>query len=98
MKFSGHPWQLSLIPATALGAWFYYNKNYTAKGLVLGSLMFGFTILLDAFITVPLFVTPKGGSHIEFFTDPVFWIIGLEYVGLIVLYSQRYARKKQAFI
>ena len=80
---------LSLIPATVLGAGFYYKKGYQTKGLFLGTYMFGVTILLDACITVPVFIIPEGGDHLAFFTDPVFWLIGLEYIALIVLYAQR---------
>lgn len=79
---------LALIPATALGARFYYKKNYRTKGLKLGTYMFGIAILLDACITVPLFIIPEGGNHLAFFREPVFWLIGLEYISLIALYAQ----------
>jgi len=85
---------LALIPATALGAGIYYRKGYRTKGWVLGTYMFGLTILLDAGITVPVFIIPEGGNHLAFFTDPVFWLIGLEYIGLIALYSQKRGKSR----
>lgn len=78
---------LVLIPATALGARFYYKKDYQTNGLVLGTFMFGLAILLDACITVPVFILPEGGNYITFFGDPVFWLIGVEYISLIALYG-----------
>ena len=77
---------VALIPVTVLGARFFYKKGFRTNGLVLGTYMFGLTILLDACITVPLFIFPEGGNHFTFFGDPVFWLIGLEYIVLIALY------------
>lgn len=79
---------LALIPATAIGAHFYYKKGLRTKGLLLGTFMFGITILLDAAITVPVFILPVGGSYHDFFLDPIFWLIGLEYIALISFYCQ----------
>ena len=87
---------LTIIPATALGAGFYYKNGFHTNGLVLGSCMFGITILLDACITVPVFIVPAGGDHLSFFSDPVFWLIGLEYIGLIVLYAQTIGKMKHS--
>jgi len=86
----------TLIPATALGANFYFRKGFRTNGLKLGAYMFGVTILLDALITVPVFIIPEGGNHATFFGDPVFWLIGLEYIGLIAMYSQLLEKVKPA--
>lgn len=86
---------LALIPATALGAGYYFKKGYRTNGRVLGTYMFGATILLDACITVPVFIIPDGGNHATFFGDPMFWLIGVEYIGLIMLYAQIRARMRQ---
>ena len=83
---------VALIPATALGAVYYYRMGLQTNGLVLAAYMFGVTILLDACITVPVFIFPEGGNHATFFGDTVFWLIGLEYIGLIVLYAQMKGR------
>ena len=77
---------IALIPATILGAHFYYRRGYKTNGLLLGSFMFLITILLDACITVPVFIIPNGGSHLTFFGELEFWLIGLEYITLISIY------------
>ena len=71
---------LTIIPASLFGASIYYRKGHHTNGFVLGAFMFVITMLLDAVITVPLFVIPNGGSHFTFFTDPGFWLIALEYI------------------
>ena len=71
---------IAIIPAAMLGARFYYRKGHETNGFVLGAAMFFMTMILDALITVPLFVIPAGGDHISFFTDPGFWLIGVEYI------------------
>lgn len=83
-------WALSfiLIPAAALGAHIYYRKGYQTNGFVLGLCMFIVTILLDAVITVPLFIMPYGGNYISFFIDPVFWLIAVEYISVVAAYWQ----------
>ena len=50
--------------------------------------MFLGAMILDAIITVPLFIIPNGGSHLSFFGDPGFWLIGLEYVSVVAVYWQ----------
>lgn len=81
-------WVLSiaLIPATVLGAHLYFRRGYRTNGLLLGSFMFLVTILLDACITVPVFIIPNGGDHLSFFGDPGFWLIGLEYIMVVTAY------------
>ena len=79
---------ISIIPAAAFGAYLYYRKGHQTPGFVLGAAMFFGTMLLDALITVPVFIIPNGGSHLEFFTDPGFWLIGVEYVAVVAVYWQ----------
>ena len=81
-------WVLSiaLIPATILGARFYYQKGGYTNGFLVGTYMFLVTIGLDACITVPVFILPAGGSHLSFFGDPGFWLIGLEYIAVVAAY------------
>ena len=76
----------AIIPAAAFGAHIYYRKGHQTHGLVLGMAMFFGTMILDALITVPIFIMPNGGNHIDFFTDPGFWLIGLEYVAVVAIY------------
>lgn len=77
---------LAVIPTALLGAFIYYKSGYQTHGLRLGTFMFIIAMILDAIITVPLFIMPAGGNHLTFFTDPGFWIIALLYVGSVTLY------------
>lgn len=79
---------IAIIPAAFLGAHIYYKREHTTSGFVLGFAMFLGAIILDAIITVPVFIMPNGGSHLSFFRDPGFWLIGLEYMTVIVAYWQ----------
>ena len=79
---------LALIPAALLGAHIYYRKGHKTNGFLLGATMFLITIFLDAAITVPVFIMPYGGTHMSFFTDPGFWLIGVEYVSVVAAYWQ----------
>lgn len=76
-----------IIPAATLGAWFYYQKEHKTNGFLLGAVMFLVTIVLDACITVPIFIIPFGGNHVTFFSDPSFWLIGVEYICVVAVYS-----------
>jgi len=82
-----------LIPAALIGANYYYKKGLSTNGFLLGGFMFLLTILLDAGVTVPLFIIPAGGSHLAFFSDPGFWMIGVIYVSVIGIYGFWRTRK-----
>ena len=77
---------IAIIPAAMLGARFYYRQGHKTNGFVLGASMFTIAMILDALITVPVFIIPAGGNHISFFTDPGFWMIGMEYILAVVVY------------
>lgn len=77
---------IAIIPAAFLGAHLYYRRGNATNGLVLGSTMFLSAMVLDAIITVPVFIVPNGGSHLTFFGDPGFWLIALEYAAVVALY------------
>ena len=77
---------IAIIPAASLGTHIYYQKSQGTHGFVLGSAMFLGAIILDATITVPIFIIPNGGNHLSFFGDPGFWLIGLEYISVVVAY------------
>ena len=65
----------------------YYYQHAAAKGVVLGLFMFTVAGSLDAIITVPLLIMPAGGSYQSFYGDPGFWVIGVEYLAAVTLYS-----------
>ena len=77
---------VAIIPAALLGAYIYYNKGYQTNGFLLGAFLFFIAMILDALITVPLFIMPSGGNHLTFFSDPSFWLITVEYMMTIVIY------------
>ncbi|TDK47979.1 DUF5367 family protein [Algoriphagus formosus] len=87
---------LALIPAILIGVHFYYRKSNRTNWLSLGGFMFFITILLDAIVTVPLFIIPAGGSHLSFFGDPGFWILGIEYMLVVGLANFLFGKNELA--
>lgn len=75
-----------VMPLVWLGCHFYYRKDKSTHGFKVGQVLLITAAILDALITVPLFVIPQGGSHFTFFTDPGFWIIATEMIAIAVLY------------
>ena len=79
---------IAMIPAAYFGAYLYYRRGHTTSGYKVGLVMFLGAIILDAIITVPVFVIPNGGDHLSFFGDPHFWLIGFEYMTVVAAYWQ----------
>ncbi|MGD1947934.1 MAG: DUF5367 family protein [Croceivirga sp.] len=77
---------IAVLPLVWLGAKHYYKRDAHTPGYWVGLVFFLVAGLLDAMITVPLFIIPHGGSHYEFFTDLGFWLIGLEFITIATLY------------
>lgn len=77
---------ISLIPSVIFGTHYYYKKAKLINGFKLASTMFMVAILLDALITVPIFMMPIGINYIDFFIDPGFWLIAAEYIITVLLY------------
>tara|TARA_R110002049_G_scaffold72618_1_gene187996 strand:- start:281 stop:682 length:402 start_codon:yes stop_codon:yes gene_type:complete len=73
-------------PLVWLGCTFFYKKDNQTHGYLVGQTMLLTAAALDAFITVPFFVIPEGGSHYSFFTSMGFWIIAAEFLLVAVLY------------
>ncbi len=78
---------IAIVPAAILGARFYYRNLSEANGFSLGIIMFLGAMILDAIITVPLFIIPAGGNHISFFSDPGFWMIAVIYIMTVGIYG-----------
>ncbi|MCR9080779.1 MAG: DUF5367 family protein [Cyclobacteriaceae bacterium] len=76
---------VALVPAVFMGVYIYYRRNPRINWMILGGYMFFLTMILDAMITVPLFIIPAGGNHLSFFGDPGFWVLGVEYLVLVGL-------------
>ncbi|MFD0760896.1 DUF5367 family protein [Lutibacter aestuarii] len=77
---------ISVIPLVWFGAKQYYKKETNTHGYWVGQTFFLTATVLDALITVPVFIIPNGGSYHQFFTDVGFWFIGLEFLAITVLY------------
>lgn len=71
---------IGVVPLVWFGSKLYYRKNNTTKGYWLGLVFFSIAAVLDALVTVPLFIEPYGGSYYSFFTAIGFWLIGMEFV------------------
>jgi hypothetical protein len=76
-----------VIPLVWLGSKQYYKKDNKTHGMWVGITFFGVAAILDALITVPLLVVPKGGNHYIFFSDPGFWLIGGVFITTAILYA-----------
>ena len=77
---------IAVMPLVWIGCKFYYKKDSQTHGYLVGQTLLLTAVALDALITVPFFVIPKGGSHYSFFTDLDFWIIAIEFLLVATLY------------
>ena len=68
----------------------YYKKENKPNGLLLGITISATALLLDVFITVPIFEIPKGRSYLRFFSSPFLWLL----VSLTIVSVYFYWRKK----
>ncbi|MGI9533260.1 hypothetical protein [Lutimonas sp.] len=82
---------LAIIPSACIGTYLFYKKSYV-KPSVLALTFITVAIILDALITVPVFIIPYGGSYSTFFGDPMFYTIIVEYY-FIVLYFGNHLTK-----
>ena len=77
---------ITVMPLVWLGSKVYHKKDRTTRGYLVGLTFFMVAAVLDALITVPFLVIPNGGGYVEFFTEPGFWLIGLEFIATATLY------------
>lgn len=84
-----------VIPLVWIASSFYYKEDKKTHGILVGQTMLLTAIILDALITVPLFVIPNGGNHYSFFTSIGFWIIALEFpiIASLYWYVRVYSKK-----
>ena len=87
---------IGVVPLVWFGSKLYYRKNNTTKGYWLGLVFFLIAAVLDALVTVPLFIEPYGGSYYSFFTAIGFWLIGMEFVitATCYWYDEVYGKKE----
>ncbi|MFK2820137.1 DUF5367 family protein [Flavobacteriaceae sp. LMIT009] len=84
---------LGIIPCACLGTYCFYLKKYINPS-ALGLTFVVVATLLDLIITVPVFIIPNGGSYSEFFGDPMFYTIIVEFY-FIVFYFGNYLTNKK---
>lgn len=89
---------LMVIPLVWLGTKIYFLNGVNTKGYWVGLTFFLVAAALDALITVPYLVIPNGGSYIEFYTDPGFWLIGLLFIGVAAVYGYLKVKRTTEFI
>jgi len=77
---------IAVMPLAWFGTKQYYKKDSNTHGYWVGQTFFLTATVLDALITVPVFIIPNGGSYYQFFTDLGFWLIGFEFISITVLY------------
>lgn len=83
---------IGIIPSSILGTYLFYRKG-EMKPVILALIFVIIAVLLDALITVPVFIIPAGGNYSEFFSDHMFYIILVEFY-FIVLYFGKYLTQK----
>ncbi len=83
---------LGIIPSACIGTYLFYTKSYI-KPSQLGLTFVMVATLLDVIITVPVFVIPNGGSHSEFFGDPMFYTILVEFYFIVFYFGTHLTQK-----
>jgi len=76
-----------VIPLVWFGTGHYYKRGCTTPGFKVGTTFFLVAAVWDALVTVPFWVVPNGGSYAEFYLDPSFWLIGLLFIGIAMMYG-----------
>ena len=77
---------LAVIPLVWFGTKIYYQKQSSPNGIILGLAFFTIAACLDALFTVPYLIIPNGGSYKDFFMDLGFWLIGMEFILVAIVY------------
>lgn len=86
---------LVIIPSACFGTYLFY-KNGFIKPSALALTFVIVAITLDTLITVPVFVIPNGGSYSEFFGDPMFYTIVVEFYFIVLYYGNHLTKKLKA--
>ncbi|RKR13965.1 hypothetical protein CLV91_0034 [Maribacter vaceletii] len=84
---------LGIVPSACIGTYLFYTKSYI-KPHTLGLTFVIVATLLDIIITVPVFIIPNGGSYFEFFGDPMFYTIVVEFYFIVFYFGTHLTNKK----
>jgi hypothetical protein len=83
---------LGIVPSACLGTYLFYTKRYI-KPSALGLTFVIVAALLDVIITVPVFVISNGGSYLEFFGTPMFYMIMVEFYVIVFYFGNHLTHK-----
>nr|WP_321237483.1 DUF5367 family protein [uncultured Psychroserpens sp.] len=86
---------IAIIPCACLGTYLFYKKSYM-KPSALALTFIIVATLLDALITVPAFIIPNGESYSEFFGDPMFYTIMVEFYFIVFYFGNHLTKKIKA--
>ena len=86
---------LLLVPFLLLSLKYFYRREDRSHGLRFGLVTIITSLSLDALITVPLVIMPKGGSYRTFFTDPGLVVMGMVIFLVSFLYWRFRIKEKQ---
>jgi uncharacterized membrane protein YfcA len=86
---------LAIIPSVCLGTYLYYKKGRITPAK-LALIFMSIATILDVLITVPTFIIPAGGSYATFFSDPMFYIIMVEFYCITTYFGNYFIKKQQA--
>ena len=84
---------IAIIPSACLGTYLFYKKGQM-KPSALALTLVTTAVILDSLITVPVFIIPAGGSYSEFFKEPMFYTIAVEFY-IVVVYYGTYLTQKE---
>lgn len=83
---------LAIIPTACFGTYLFYKNRYMKPSTLALTFVLVATIL-DALITVPIFIIPNGGSYSEFFKDPMFYTILVEFYFIVLYFGNHLTQK-----
>ena len=86
---------LGIIPSSFIGTYLFYSKNYL-KPSTLALTFVAIATLLDALVTVPMFIIPDGGTYSSFFGDPMFYIILVEFYFMVLYFGIHLTKTRKA--
>lgn len=78
---------IAFIPLGWYGAPYHYKQGARTPAYQLALTMALTAALLDALITVPIFFIPNQIGYAEFFGAIGFWLLMVEYTGIVLLYG-----------
>ncbi len=83
---------LAIIPSACLGTYLFYKNSYMKPSTLALTFIIVATVL-DVLITIPVFIIPNGGSYSEFFRDPMFYTIVVEFYFIVLYYGNHLTKK-----